>query len=464
MSTLTVYNPFDRSPIQEIPLSSREEVLSAIDKAHALFKDRSRWLKKFEISAILRKTAEIMSGQIEELTKLATSEGGKPYVDSKAEVLRAVNGIHVAIEEIGKIRGEEIPMGLNAASDGKIAYTMKEPGGVVTAISAFNHPLNLIIHQVIPAIATGCPVVVKPAEATPLSAFRLVEILYEAGLPEDYARCIVCEVKDADPLYTDPRINFFTFIGSSRVGWMLRSKLAPGAKCALEHGGAAPVIVEPDADIDAALAPLAKGAFYHAGQVCVSVQRVYAHEKVFQQVAQGIKDLAEKQIVGDPMDPKTEVGPLIRPGEVDRVHEWVEEARAKGAEIICGGEKLGETTYAPTVILNPPDDINVSCSEIFGPVVCIYSYSDFDAAIEKANSLPFDFQAAIFTNNINTALQGVQRLKAMAVMVNEHTAFRVDWMPFGGKEESGLNMGGIAYSMHDMLREKLMVIKSPGIR
>ncbi len=464
MSTLTVYNPFDRSPIQEIPLSSREEVLSAIDKAHALFKDRSRWLKKFEISAILRKTAEIMSGQIEELTKLATSEGGKPYVDSKAEVLRAVNGIHVAIEEIGKIRGEEIPMGLNAASDGKIAYTMKEPGGVVTAISAFNHPLNLIIHQVIPAIATGCPVVVKPAEATPLSAFRLVEILYEAGLPEDYARCIVCEVKDADPLYTDPRINFFTFIGSSRVGWMLRSKLAPGAKCALEHGGAAPVIVEPDADIDAALAPLAKGAFYHAGQVCVSVQRVYAHEKVFQQVAQGIKDLAEKQIVGDPMDPKTEVGPLIRPGEVDRVHEWVEEARAKGAEIICGGEKRGETTYAPTVILNPPDDINVSCSEIFGPVVCIYSYSDFDAAIEKANSLPFDFQAAIFTNNINTALQGVQRLKAMAVMVNEHTAFRVDWMPFGGKEESGLNMGGIAYSMHDMLREKLMVIKSPGIR
>ncbi len=464
MSTLTVYNPFDRSPIKEITLSSREEVISAIDKAHALFKDRSRWLKKFEISAILRKTAEIMSGQIEELTKLATSEGGKPYVDSKAEVLRAINGIHVAIEEIGKIGGEEIPMGLNAASDGKIAYTMKEPGGVVTAISAFNHPLNLIIHQVIPAIAAGCPVVVKPAEATPLSAFRLVEILYEAGLPEDYAQCIVCDVKDADPLYTDPRINFFTFIGSSRVGWMLRSKLAPGVRCALEHGGAAPVIVEPDADIDAALAPLAKGAFYHAGQVCVSVQRVYAHEKVFEQVAQGIKSLAEKQIVGDPMDPKTEVGPLIRPGEVDRVHEWVEEARAKGAEIICGGEKLGETTYAPTVILNPPDDINVSCSEIFGPVVCIYSYSDFDTAIEKANSLPFDFQAAIFTNNINTALQGVQRLKAMAVMVNEHTAFRVDWMPFGGKEESGLNMGGIAYSMHDMLREKLMVIKSPGIR
>ena len=463
MSKQKIFNPFDRTEVGEVDLVSREEVVKAIDRAHALFLDRSRWLKKHEIKAILETTGKIMSGQIEELTRLATSEGGKPYQDSKAEVLRAINGIQVAVEEIGNIAGEEIPMGLNAASEGKMAYTLKEPGGVVTAISAFNHPLNLIIHQVIPAIATGCPVIVKPADVTPLSAFNLVNILYEAGLPRDYAQCLLCDVKDADPLYTDPRINFFTFIGSSRVGWMLRSKLAPGIGCALEHGGAAPVIVEPEADIPSALAPLAKGAFYHAGQVCVSVQRIYAHEKVFDEVCQGIKDLAEKQIVGDPHDPKTEVGPLIRPGEVDRVHEWVEEAEAKGAKILTGGKKLSNTTYAPTVILNPPHDVNVSCNEIFGPVVCIYSYKVFDDAIARANDLPFDFQAAIFTKNIDRALEGVQRLKANAVMVNDHTAFRVDWMPFGGREQSGLNMGGIPQSMHDMVREKLMVIKSSGI-
>ncbi len=464
MGKQKVFNPFDRKEIGEVELISREEIVKAIDRAHALFLDRSRWLKKHELKSILEKAGKLMSGRIEELTRLATDEGGKPYQDSKAEVLRAINGIQVAVEEIGNIAGEEIPMGLNPASEGRMAYTLKEPGGVVTAISAFNHPLNLIIHQVIPAVATGCPVIVKPAEVTPLSAFNLIKILYEAGLPRDYAQCVLCDVKDADPLYTDPRVNFFTFIGSSRVGWMLRSKLAPGLGCALEHGGAAPVIVEPEADIQGALAPLAKGAFYHAGQVCVSVQRVFAHEDVFDAVANGLKDLAEKQIVGDPHDPRTEVGPLIRPGEVDRVHEWVKEAESKGAKILTGGKKLSNTTYAPTVILNPHDDVKVTCEEIFGPVVCIYSYTDFDEAVKKANSLPFDFQAAIFTKNIDRALEGVQKLKAMAVMVNDHTAFRVDWMPFGGKEQSGLNMGGIPQSMADMVREKLMVIKSPGLR
>ncbi len=463
MEKIKVFSPFDRSEIGEVELTDKAGVIKALDKAHELFQDRSRWLKKHERIAILEKAGKIMEGKVEELTLLATSEGGKPYADSKAEVLRAINGIKVAVEEISHYGGMEIPMGINPASEGRMAYTLKEPGGVVTAISAFNHPLNLIIHQVVPAIATGCPVVVKPADVTPLSAFNFVEILYEAGLPKDYAQCILCKVEDAGPLVEDPRINFFTFIGSSRVGWMLRSKLAPGINCALEHGGAAPVIVEPDADIKGALPPLAKGAFYHAGQVCVSVQRIYAHQNVVHEISTGLVEIAEKLVVGDPADPKTEVGPLIRPGEVDRVHEWVEDAITKGAKLLCGGKKLSNTTYAPTVLLDPPADVKVSCAEIFGPVVCIYSYSDFDDAVEKANALPFDFQAAIFTSNIDSALAGVHRLKAMAVMVNDHTAFRVDWMPFGGRAESGLNMGGIPQSMHDMLREKLMVIKSSSL-
>ncbi|MFQ5716815.1 MAG: aldehyde dehydrogenase family protein, partial [Nitrospinales bacterium] len=248
-----------------------------------------------------------------------------------------------------------------------------------------------------------------------------------------------------------------------KVGWNLRSKLAPGTRCALEHGGAAPVIVEADADIQEALPGLAKGGFYHAGQVCVSVQRIFAHKKVAKDVADGLAELAKNLAVGDPLDEATEVGPLIAESEVDRVAEWVEEARAAGATILTGGHKIGATCYAPTVILNPPDTARVSQQEIFGPVVNVYSFENRLQAIERANNVPYSFQAAVYTKNLDTALDTAKRLEAAAVMVNEHTAFRVDWMPFGGRKSSGLGVGGILPAMEEMTEEKMVVIKSPAL-
>ncbi|MFD2036913.1 aldehyde dehydrogenase family protein [Belliella marina] len=458
--TLKIYNPFNQELIKEIPMMGKKEVMDSLETAYSLFQDRNNWLPAFKRIAILEKVQEIMKGKIEELTKTAAEEGGKPYQDSKVEVTRAINGVKIASEEIGRLTGEQIPMGLTEASVGRIAFTTREPIGVVASISAFNHPLNLIIHQTVTAFAAGCPVIVKPASTTPLSCFAFLEILKEAGVPEGWVQIIITDNDIAESLVTDQRVNYLSFIGSAKVGWYLKSKLAPGTRCALEHGGAAPVIVEKDANIEEMIPALAKGGFYHAGQVCVSVQKVFVHESIARKVAGKIAAAGEKMIVGDPLDKKTEVGPLITPKEVDRVEEWVDEAVKNGAEAICGGKRISDTCYEPTVLWNPSQDMKVSKEEIFGPVVCVYPFTDREKAVEIANSLQYHFQAAVFTQNLDIALDTVQKLNATAVMVNDHTAFRVDWMPFGGRDASGEGLGGIPYSMHEMTREKLMVIKS----
>ena len=275
-----------------------------------------------------------------------------------------------------------------------------------------------------------------------------------------WAQMTLCSNENASKMVEDERVSFLTFIGSARVGWMLRSKLPPGATCALEHGGAAPVIVEPDANIEEALPLLAKGGLYHAGQVCVSVQRVFAHETIMPTLSQGLVALAEKMVVGDPTDEKTEIGPLIREQEVDRIDAWVQEAVAGGAELLTGGQKIGSTCYEPTILLNPPMDAKVSTEEIFGPVICLYTYADRDSAIALANNVPFSFQASVFTQNLDVALDTMKRLEAVTVMINDHTAFRVDWMPFGGRKNSGMGMGGILPTMLEMTEEKMFVIKS----
>lgn len=460
MATKVIVNPYDLSVIAEMELTDAGAVESALSTAHALFENRDAWIPAYKRVEILEKTVDIMSGQIEELTQLAASEGGKPYMDSKVEVLRAINGVKLAIEHIPEIKGTQIPMGHTESSANRLAFTQREPIGVVASLSAFNHPLNLIVHQTVPAIAVGCPVIVKPASSTPMSCFRLVEILHEAGLPEPWCQAMMLNNQDATALATDERVNFMSFIGSGRIGWMLASKLSPGTRYALEHGGAAPVIVDESADVEPMLDLLAKGGFYHAGQVCVSVQRVFTHASLAEQVAHGLAARASKLKVGNQLDADTEVGPLIDPGEVDRVEEWVNNAEKMGGKVVCGGKRISATCYQPTVILDAPDNAEVSQSEIFGPVVCVYSYTDKEEALKRANALPYHFQAAVFTQDLDDALDMANRLNATAVMVNDHTAFRVDWMPFGGRDASGIGMGGIPYSMHEMTRDKMIVIKS----
>jgi acyl-CoA reductase-like NAD-dependent aldehyde dehydrogenase len=462
-STLKVIAPYDEHLIRELPLTSMEDADRMLGEAYALFQDRSRWLPKYERIKILKGFGKLLSENVEALARQAAEEGGKPLVDSLVEVNRAVNGVEVAIQELSQMRGMEIPMELNEGSKNHVAYTMLEPVGVVVAISAFNHPVNLIIHQVIPAVATGCPVIVKPAAATPLSCFSVVNLLYQAGLPEEWCKAIVCDREVTNKITSDSRIGFVTFIGSAKVGWNIRSSLAPGVNCALEHGGAAPVIVEPDADINAVLPGLVKGGYYHAGQVCVSVQRMFVHKKVMPEIKAGMIELVKKLKVGDPVDKTTEVGPLIKPGEVNRMDTWVKEAVSEGAKLLLGGNRISNTCYEPTLLFNPSQNSKCSKEEIFGPVVCLYEYENYLDAVELANRVPFNFQAAIYTESLNVALDCVKRLKAKTVLVNEHTAFRVDWMPFGGSEMSGLGMGGIGYSMRDMCHEKMMVIKSGAV-
>ena len=460
MSTIDVTSPFDGSVVGKVPYGSVAEVESALELARNTFDDHKNALPTYKRVEILENVVKIMSSQIDELTKLCASEGGKPWVDSQVEVHRAINGVKLAIEALGAREGKQIAMGHTASSANRMAYTFKEPIGVVAAISAFNHPLNLAIHQVIPAIAVGCSVVIKPATQTPMSAIRVVEILEEAGLPKGWAQAVVCDRQGGELLATSPKVNALTFIGSGSVGWYLNSKVAQGTRVALEHGGVAPVIVEADADINELIPSIGKGGFYHAGQVCVSVQRVFVHESIVDEVASKLATYASKLVVGDQLDPKTEVGPLINHNEVNRVEEWVNEAVTKGGKILVGGKRISDSCYEPTVILNPADDALVSTKEVFGPVVCIYSYTDIEAAFDRANALDVSFQAAVFTKNLDTALRAVKRLNGTAVMVNDHTAFRVDWMPFGGAKASGLGLGGIHHSMEECTNEKMMVIKS----
>jgi len=457
---LKVYSPYDRSVIDSIPMVDEQAVEKALEKANNLYLDRSNLLAAHQRIDILEKVSRIMHERSESLIKIAAREGGKPYMDSKVEVVRAINGVKIAISYIGQLKGQQIPMGLTRASQSRIAFTKLEPIGVVASISAFNHPLNLIIHQTVTAIAAGCPVIVKPAKSTPLSCLAFADILKEAGLPDGWCQVMICGHQEAEKLASDKRVKYLSFIGSASVGWYLRSKLAPGTHCAMEHGGAAPVIVEPDADISEMIPALVKGGFYHAGQVCVSVQKVYVHESLCNEVTEKMGDMAKKLIVGDPLDPNTEVGPLIETEENDRLEEWINEALSEGAKLVCGGSKLSATCFEPTILLNPSENSKVSTMEIFGPVVCIYSYAERSQAIEKANTLPFCFQAAVFTRNIDIALDTAEKLNAMTVMINDHTAFRVDWMPFGGSDESGIGVGGIPYTMREMSREKLTVIKN----
>ncbi len=457
--TLEVCNPYHLGVIGEVKMSDWAQADAWLTRARQLADDRGAWLPAHERLAVLERAQSLMRSRFDELAHQIADEGGKPLIDARVEVDRAIDGVGLCARELQHLGGGEVPMDLTKAGAGRMAFTHREPIGPVVAVSAFNHPLNLIVHQVAPAVAVGCPVIVKPADDTPLSARSFVDILTEAGLPDGWCEFIACDIPTAEKLVTDSRVAFLSFIGSAKVGWMLRSKLAPGTRCALEHGGAAPVIVDATADMESMIPLLAKGGLYHAGQVCVSVQRVFAPRAQAKQLADALAVVADGLVVGDAVEETTQVGPLIRPREVDRVEEWLAEAVARGGQVITGNRRLGDTTFAPTIVLDPPADCRLSTMEIFGPAIAVYSYDDMDDAIGDANRLPFAFQASCFTKQLDVAMHCIHTLDASAVMVNDHTAFRVDWMPFAGRRQSGYGVGGIGYTMHDMTQEKMAVIK-----
>lgn len=458
---IEVRSPYSGELLATVATTDEANAERALETAFRLFRNKRGWLSAAFRGEVLERAVAVMRDRFDELVVTAASEGGKPLVDSRVEVRRAIDGVKLCYETIRNEAGRVVPMSEPNEEISRLAFTQKEPIGVVLAFSAFNHPLNLIVHQVATAIASGCPVVVKPAVTTPLSCWKFVQILHECGLPPEWCQVVMPKNHDiAGALASDRRVGFFSFIGSAKIGWMLRSKLASGTRCALEHGGGAPVIVDRSADIGKMVPLLLKGGYYHAGQVCVSVQRVFVHADQMDEVADRLAQGAELLIVGDPLDEKTEVGPLIRPAEVDRIDEWVREAVDGGAKLLTGGRRLDHNCYAATLLLNPSQEARVSRREVFGPVICLYSYTDLDAAIEQANSLEVAFQAAVFAQDIDCAVDIYHELDAATVMINDHTAFRQDGMPFAGLRESGLGIGGIPYTIAEMQIEKMMVIRS----
>jgi acyl-CoA reductase-like NAD-dependent aldehyde dehydrogenase len=456
---LEVVQAYDRKHIADLPTDDAAALERKLTVARERFENRSGWLKPHQRMAVLHRLADLVLEQRETFAMRIASEGGKPYSDAIVETDRAIDGIRAAADLLRTRGGTEIPMGLTPASEGRRAWTILEPIGVIAAISAFNHPLNLIVHQVAPAIATGCPVIVKPAAATPLCCLELVKLVHEAGMPEGWVQTLLPESRDLSSAFaSDPRIAFLSFIGSAAVGWHLRANLAPGTRCTLEHGGVAPVIIDRSADIDAIIEPLAKGGYYHAGQVCVSVQRIYIHETLKDVFVEQFSEHVGRLRTGDPRLAETEVGPLIAPAEAERVATWIAEAAAGGARLI-GGKRLSDTTLAPAIVVDPPAKSKVSREEVFGPVTCIFAFDDLDGAIQRANSLPVAFQSSIFTRDLAVALDAAERLDASAVMINDHSAFRTDWMPFAGRRTSGHGVGGIPYTAREMTAEKMIVFK-----
>lgn len=460
--TIEVKSPYDNSIVGSVTRKTESEAEAVLAKAYTLSKDKSKALQKHERVAILEKLVVLTSEKADEFAMLIAQEGGKPLMDAKVEVARAIDGIKIAIKEMMHVfHGEEIPMGFSKSSENKLAFTTREPIGVVLAISAFNHPLNLIVHQVVPAIAVGCPVIVKPAGTTPLTCQKFIELVHKAGLPVDWCTFFPCAVPVAEILVSDKRISFFSFIGSSGVGWHLRNKLNPGTRYALEHGGVAPAIVDKSVDdLDAIVASIVKGAYYHAGQVCISTKRVYIHKDMMPEMSKKIAEAVKKLKVGDPTKIETEVGPLISEKELERVESWVNEAIAEGATLLAGGKRISSSVFEATLLLEPSKKSKVSVDETFGPVLCLYAYENIDDAIAWANSLDLPFQSAIYSNNMNVITKAYNELEASAITVNENTAFRVDWMPFAGRRSAGHGIGGIGHTMMEMTQYKMMVIKT----
>jgi acyl-CoA reductase-like NAD-dependent aldehyde dehydrogenase len=457
---LQIVQAYDRTPITDIPADDAAALEAKLAAAARAFHDRDAWLPVHQRAGILRRLSGLIGARREELALGIAREGGKPLSDALVEADRAADGVLNAAEELRNFAGREIPMGLTAASAGRWAFTTREPIGVVAAISAFNHPLNLIVHQAAPAIAVGCPVIVKPASATPLSCLAFAALAKEAGLPDPWCQTFIPDSTElAGRLATDSRVAFLSFIGSARVGWQLHKQLAPGTRSALEHGGVAPAIVDRSADLERTIGPMVKGGYYHAGQVCVSTQRIFVHADIAGRFLEAFTERVRALEVGDPARPQTEVGPLIHPREADRVAEWIAEAVARGGRLAAGGERLSATTLGPAILVDPPGDARISREEVFGPVTCVYRYTDLDQAIANANSLPFAFQASVFAQDIGVALRAAERLDASAVMINDLTAFRTDWMPFAGRRESGYGTGGIPYTMRDMTQEKMVLFR-----
>jgi acyl-CoA reductase-like NAD-dependent aldehyde dehydrogenase len=446
-----VRSPYSGKVVGQAPKSGAEDARRAIDAAARALESPLPAHKRAEI---LVKVAGLIGRRHEEVARTISDEAGKPIKTARVEASRAMSTYTFAAVEARKLVGEMIPMDAAQAGEGKLAFTLRRPIGVVGAISPFNFPCNLVAHKIAPALAAGCPVVLKPASATPLSALLLAELEHEAGLPEGWLTVLVGPASEiGDVLVADERVRMITFTGSSEVGWKLQER-APRKRVKLELGNSTPVIVAADADVETAAAKLAANAFAFAGQSCISVQRIYVERPVLDAFLAAFVPKVEALKVGDPADDDTDVGPVIDDDARERIRAWIAEA---DGDVLTGGEQDG--LIKPTVIANVSDDAKVSCQEVFGPVAIVNAIDSVDEGIERANGTRYGLQAGIFTAALDTALRAAERLDFGGVTVNEAPTFRSDQMPYGGVKDSGNTREGPAYAVREMTEEHLVVVQ-----
>ena len=449
-----VRSPYSSEVVGRVAKAGVDETRRAVDAAAAAMEEPLPAHKRAEI---LVRVAGALGRRHDEVARLISDEAGKPMKAARVEASRAMSTYTFSAVEARKLAGAMVPMDASQAGEGKLAFTLRRPLGVVGAISPFNFPLNLVAHKIAPSLAAGCAVVLKPAAQTPLSALLLAELEDEAGLPPGWLNVVVGPSSEiGDVLVEDERVKVITFTGSSGVGWKLAER-SPRKRVNLELGNSTPLIVEADADLDAAVAATAQHGFSFAGQSCISIQRVYVQEGVYDEFVSALLPKVEALTLGDPTDEETDVGPVIDEDARDRILEWVNEARSGGAEILTGGELDGDL-IRPTVIANADAELKVSCQEVFGPVVTVNRYGSLDEAIELANGTEFGLQAGIFTGSIRTAMRAAQELEFGGVTVNEAPTFRADQMPYGGVKESGNTKEGPAYAVRELTDERVVVI------
>jgi acyl-CoA reductase-like NAD-dependent aldehyde dehydrogenase len=450
-----VRSPYSGEVVGRVPQAGADETRRAIDAAERAMQEPLPAHKRGEI---LVRVAAALGRRHDEVARLISDEAGKPMKAAKIEASRAMSTYTFSAVEARKLAGEMVPMDASQAGEGKLAFTLRRPIGVVGAISPFNFPLNLVAHKIAPALAAGCAVVLKPAGQTPLSALLLAELETEAGLPPGWLNVLVGPASEiGDVLIADERVKAITFTGSSAVGWGLRER-APRKRVNLELGNATPLIVEADADVEAAAAATAQHGFSFAGQSCISIQRVYVQRSVYDDYLEHLLPKVEQLVLGDPADEETDVGPVIDESARDRILEWIDEARSGGAEILAGGELEGEL-IRPTVIANASPDLKVSCEEVFGPVVTVNPYDSIDEAIGLANGTRYGLQGGIFTSNVQTVFRAAQELEFGGVTVNEAPTFRADQMPYGGVKDSGNTREGPAYAVRELTEQRVVVLE-----
>lgn len=459
---IEVRDPYDNHLIDTVPEGTKEDVEIAIRAAQEGFKEISS-LTVYERAQILYKTAQIVKDNIEEFAKTIALEGSKTIKEAKKEANRCTNTLIVSAEESKRILGETIPFDSFPGGEKRIGYYYRFPIGIVLAITPFNDPLNLVAHKLGPAFAAGNAVILKPATVTPLSALKLGEAFIKAGLPPKALNILTGYGSViGEPLVKDERIRMISFTGGVEAGRKIAS-LAGIKKIGMELGSNSPVIVLKDCNLNMAVESCVSGAFWACGQNCIGVQRIYIEKEIYEDFKEKFVERTKKYKVGPKLEEDCDMGPMITEGEAKRVEKWIEDAKEKGAKILCGGKREGAIFY-PTVLENVPEDAKIHKEEVFGPTVNLYPIKDLNEGIEKANSLPFGLHTAIFTNDLNLAFKAAYKLDCGGVMINDSTDYRLDSMPFGGVKYSGLGREGIKFSLLEMTEPKVISFYLPNFR